>query len=113
MNDEEKMTRFIAEDASRLTNFEHMVDRLCTKTHLDRELLRTYSAQALMDWEAMEDLTVEKLMTMNPVVVKEEINKIVDFFQYYITPVIPDRRKINQSIDIAVRYMQRMFNVVE
>jgi hypothetical protein len=111
--DDEEIDRFIAEDPTRLGLFEKMVDRICSKTRIDRELLRKYSEQAIGDWEAIEDLDAHKIMSMNSFKRKEEINKIMDYFQIYITPIMQNRNRVNQTIDIATRYYQKMFNCEE
>jgi hypothetical protein len=110
---EERFTQLLVQDPGKMATFEQMVDRLSNKTHLDRELLRKYSEQAVGDWEIMEETDVEALDQLSPPAKKEELNKILDYFNVYLGPLIPDRRRINQSIDIALRYFRKMFNCPE
>jgi hypothetical protein len=111
MNDEE-LTRFIALKPERLQIYENMVDRLCSKTHIDRELLRRYTQQCLTDWEVIEEQHVEDLFDMQPILKEEELNKILDLLTVYIDPVCPDRRRMNESINLALKFYKQMFEMM-
>lgn len=112
VNDEE-IDRFICEDPARLSLFERMVERIFSKTRIDKELVRKYSEQAIGDWEAIEDTDAHNILNMTEFKRKEEINKIMDYFQFYITPIMQDRHRVNQTIDIAMKFYQKIFNCDE
>ncbi|MHA1585402.1 MAG: hypothetical protein ACTSWL_09115 [Promethearchaeota archaeon] len=103
-------TRFVGHEF-RAKEFDQMIHGISSKADISEVLVRKFTERALAKWEKEANKDLLSLFTAKKSERQEEINRMCDYLRDYLRPIVISYKKIDQSIEIAVDSLEKMYHL--